>query len=152
MPAPACPLSVGDVAARSGVSVSTLHFYERRGLIESRRTSGNQRRYARDVLRRIAVIRIAQRVGIPLEAIRERLATLPEARAPTRADWARLSRRWRAELDARITALAQLRDTLDDCIGCGCLSLARCRLRNPHDRAAEAGPGAHWSAPEDAQR
>ncbi|MBS7458683.1 redox-sensitive transcriptional activator SoxR [Coralloluteibacterium stylophorae] len=143
----AFPLSVGDVAARSGVSVSTLHFYERRGLIESRRSVGNQRRYARDVLRRIAVIRIAQRVGIPLEAIRERLATLPDSRAPGRADWTRLSRQWRAELDGRIAALVQLRDTLDDCIGCGCLSLARCRLRNPHDRAADAGPGAHWRNP-----
>ncbi|MFC4728013.1 redox-sensitive transcriptional activator SoxR [Coralloluteibacterium thermophilus] len=138
---PAHVLSVGEVAARSGVAVSALHFYESKGLIRSMRTHGNQRRYPREVLRRIAVIRTAQRVGIPLEAIRAQLDTLPDGRTPTRADWARLSRRWREELDARIAQFTLLRDTLDDCIGCGCLSLNRCRLRNPGDAAAAEGPG-----------
>lgn len=134
-------LSVGEVAQRSGVAVSTLHFYEREGLIASHRTAGNQRRYARDVLRRVACIRVAQRVGVPLAEIRAALATLPTHAAPTRADWARLSAIWRADLDARLAQLKKLRDTLDDCIGCGCLSIDRCKLRNPLDRLAEQGPG-----------
>jgi MerR family redox-sensitive transcriptional activator SoxR len=112
-------LSVGEVARRSGVSVSTLHFYEPKGLISSRRTQGNQRRYTRDVLRRVAFIRVSQRVGIPLADIGAALATLPETAAPTRADWARLSAAWRADLDERMEQLRKLRDTLDDCIGCG---------------------------------
>lgn len=136
------PLSVGEVAQRSGVAVSTLHFYESKGLIHSERTAGNQRRYPRDMLRRIAIIRAAQRVGMPLATIREALASLPEARTPTRRDWARLSSAWREELDARIQQLVQMRDTLDDCIGCGCLSLDRCRLANPGDRLGEHGSGA----------
>ncbi|GAA5074197.1 redox-sensitive transcriptional activator SoxR [Lysobacter panacisoli] len=136
------PLSVGEVAKRSGVAVSTLHFYESKGLIQSERTAGNQRRYPRDMLRRIAIIRAAQRVGMPLSTIREALASLPEARTPTRRDWARLSSAWREELDARIEQLVQMRDTLDDCIGCGCLSLDRCRLANPGDRLGEHGSGA----------
>lgn len=136
-------LSVGDVARRSGVAVSTLHFYESRGLIESWRTEGNQRRYARDVLRRVAFIRVAQRVGISLEDIGAALATLPRGAAPGRADWERLSARWRADLDARIAQLRRLRDTLSDCIGCGCLSIDRCRLRNPWDELGERGPGPH---------
>ncbi len=134
-------LTVGEVAARSGVAVSALHFYEGKGLIRSMRTAGNQRRYARDVLRRIAIIKVAQRAGIPLASIREALASLPEARTPTVADWRRLSRHWRAELDARIARLTHLRDELDGCIGCGCLSLRQCPLRNPGDRLARKGPG-----------
>lgn len=141
-PSSARELTVGEVAARSGVSVSALHFYEAKGLIRSWRTAGNQRRYARDVLRRIAVIRVAQRAGIPLESIRKALSTLPDGRTPTAADWARLSRGWRAELDARIGRLTRLRDQLDGCIGCGCLSLRACPLRNPDDRMAALGPGA----------
>ncbi|MGQ4661009.1 redox-sensitive transcriptional activator SoxR [Lysobacter sp. F6437] len=135
-------LSVGQLAERSGVAVSALHFYETRGLIRSQRTAGNQRRFTRDTLRRVAVIRVAQRVGIPLATIREALATLPDDRTPTRADWSRLSTRWREELDARIRQLSQLRDTLDECIGCGCLSLQRCRLANPADELGRQGDGA----------
>ncbi|TWT20947.1 redox-sensitive transcriptional activator SoxR [Luteimonas wenzhouensis] len=136
-------LTVGEVAARSGVAVSALHFYEAKGLIRSVRTAGNQRRFPRDVLRRIAVIKVAQRTGIPLAQIREALSSLPEGRTPTVADWRRLSRRWRAELDARIARLVHLRDELDGCIGCGCLSLKQCPLRNPGDRMARLGPGAN---------
>lgn len=135
-------LTVGEVATRSGVAVSTLHFYEQKGLIHSLRTAGNQRRYRRDVLRRVAVIKVAQRIGIPLADILEALATLPEGRTPTVKDWARLSARWKAELDARITLLTQLRDQLSDCIGCGCLSVEVCRLRNPLDVLSEEGAGA----------
>jgi MerR family redox-sensitive transcriptional activator SoxR len=135
--------SVGELAARSGVAVSALHFYEREGLITSRRTAGNQRRYARDALRRVSFIRVAQRVGIPLAEIREALGRLPNGRAPTRADWEKLSAAWREDLDARIAQLKKLRDTLSDCIGCGCLSIDRCRLRNPADKLGHLGPGAH---------
>jgi MerR family redox-sensitive transcriptional activator SoxR len=134
-------LTVGEVAARSGVAVSTLHFYESKGLIESSRTDGNQRRYAREVLRRVAFIRVAQRVGISLADIAGALATLPTDGAPTRADWKRLSNVWRSELDERIEQMVKLRDTLDDCIGCGCLSIDRCRLRNPLDELATQGAG-----------
>jgi MerR family transcriptional regulator, redox-sensitive transcriptional activator SoxR len=134
-------LTVGQLSARAGVAVSALHFYESRGLIRSRRTSGNQRRYARDTLRRIAFIRVAQRVGIPLSTIAAALASLPESRTPTAADWAELSAGWRAELDLRIARLTQLRDDFTDCIGCGCLSLDRCHLANPSDRYAARGPG-----------
>lgn len=136
-------LSVGEVARRSGVAVSTLHFYETKGLISSSRTEGNQRRYSRDVLRRVAFIRVAQRVGIALAEIQAALATLPASAAPSREDWERLSANWRVELDERIAQLRKLRDTLDDCIGCGCLSIDRCRLRNPSDKLAEKGPGPH---------
>lgn len=134
-------LTVGEVATRSGVSVSALHFYERNGLIRARRTSGNQRRYRRDVLRRVALIRIAQRVGIPLADVRTALAELPEARTPTRRDWQHLSQRWRSELDERIHRLQQLRDDFTECIGCGCLSIDRCALANPEDALAAHGPG-----------
>ena len=134
-------LTVGQLAERSGVAVSALHFYEAKGLITSTRTTGNQRRYGRDTLRRVAFIRFAQRVGVPLAQIRDALAGLPEQRTPTRADWAQLSASWRAQLDARITALLRLRDDLSDCIGCGCLSLDRCALSNPGDTLANAGPG-----------
>ena len=134
-------LSVGEVARRSGVAVSTLHFYETKGLISSSRSEGNQRRYAREVLRRVAFIRVAQRVGIGLAEIATALAALPPKAAPSRADWTRLSANWRGELDERIAQLKKLRDTLDDCIGCGCLSIDRCRLRNPHDQLGDQGPG-----------
>lgn len=134
-------LSVGQLSARSGAAVSALHFYEAKGLISSRRTSGNQRRYTRDTLRRVAFVRAAQRVGIPLATIREALSELPEERTPTREDWARLSQAWRAELDERIRQLDRLRDHLTDCIGCGCLSLATCVLSNPHDAFGERRAG-----------
>jgi MerR family redox-sensitive transcriptional activator SoxR len=134
-------LAVGQVAARAGVNVSTLHFYERQGLISSYRTAGNQRRYRRDVLRRVGLIRIAQRVGIPLAEIRAVLELLPNQRTPTREDWERLTASWRADLDERIHRLRQLRDEFTDCIGCGCMSLARCPLANPDDMVARRGPG-----------
>ncbi|MFJ6572897.1 redox-sensitive transcriptional activator SoxR [Streptomyces sp. NPDC091292] len=134
-------LTVGQLSARSGVAVSALHFYESKGLIHSRRTSGNQRRYHRDTLRRVAFVRAAQRVGIPLATIRDALAELPEERTPTRADWARLSETWRSELDERIKQLGWLRDHLTDCIGCGCLSLENCVLSNPNDTFGETQTG-----------
>lgn len=134
--------TVGEVARRSGVAVSALHFYEAKGLIRSHRTAGNQRRYAPDVLRRVAVIKVAQEVGLPLAEIAAALDSLPDGRTPDRRDWARLSKGWRDALDRRIRRLEALRDGLDDCIGCGCLSIARCRLRNPGDRLAEEGTGA----------
>lgn len=134
-------LTVGQLAARSGVAVSALHFYEAKGLISSRRTPGNQRRYARDMLRRIAFIRISQRVGIPLATIRAALSRLPEERTPTRQDWAGLSAAWRGQLDNRIEELTRLRDDLTQCIGCGCLSLDRCSLANPEDVLSAEGAG-----------
>ena len=139
---PHAELTPGQVAQRSGVAVSALHFYEAEGLIHSRRTAGNQRRYARDTLRRVAFIRASQRVGIPLRSIKDALGTLPDGRTPTRSDWARLSRSWREDLDDRIRRLHDLRDQLDGCIGCGCLSIDRCRLYNPDDVQGREGPGA----------
>ncbi len=130
------------MAHRSGVAVSALHFYEREGLIHSRRTSGNQRRYPRETLRRVAFIRMSQRLGIPLARIREALATLPTDRSPTSKDWARLSAGWRDDIDERILHLQRLRDNLAGCIGCGCLSLKTCALSNPDDVLAGRGPGA----------
>ena len=135
-------LAVGELAARSGVAVTALHFYEREGLITSRRTPGNQRRFARSTLRRVAFIRASQRVGIPLARIRAALDTLPHDRPPGPEDWARLSAGWRADLDDRIARLQALRDQLTGCIGCGCLSLRSCGLANPGDVLAAAGPGA----------
>ncbi len=135
-------LTPGEMADRSGVAVSALHFYERQGLIVSRRTSGNQRRYPRESLRRVAFIRMSQRLGIPLARIREALATLPTDRVPTSKDWARLSAGWRQDLDDRILHLQRLRDNLTGCIGCGCLSLKTCALSNPGDVLADQGPGA----------
>ncbi|TPM32875.1 redox-sensitive transcriptional activator SoxR [Mesorhizobium sp. B2-3-4] len=140
--APVTELTVGQVARRSGVAVSALHFYEARGLIRSHRTSGNQRRYGRDVLRRVAVIRIAQEVGISLADIGAALAALPEGRTPTRDDWSLLSTAWRDELDHKIAQMKKLRDGLSDCIGCGCMSIDKCPLRNKGDRLAREGTGA----------
>ncbi|PPK93816.1 MerR family redox-sensitive transcriptional activator SoxR [Kineococcus xinjiangensis] len=134
-------LSVGEVSARSGVAVSALHYYERRGLITSTRTVGNQRRYPRHVLRRLALLRVAQRLGLPLARVADAFATLPADRAPSRRDWERLSREWRADLDERIAALERLRDDVTGCIGCGCLSMRTCRVMNPADAAAGRGPG-----------
>jgi MerR family redox-sensitive transcriptional activator SoxR len=135
-------LSIGQVADRSGVPHTALRFYEEKGLISSERSAGNQRRYSRSVLRRIAFIRAAQRVGLSLEDISAALATLPVDHAPTKADWARLSRDWQHELDARIDALQRLRDRLTGCVGCGCLSLRSCSLYNNDDELARFGPGA----------
>lgn len=137
-------LSVGELAARSGVAVSALHFYEAKGLIASLRTAGNQRRYPRSVLRRVAVIKVAQRMGVPLAEIAQALQALPASRTPTAADWRRMSAQWREGLQERIRLLTQLRDQLDGCIGCGCLSLKECPLRNAQDMLADAGPGPHF--------
>jgi MerR family transcriptional regulator, redox-sensitive transcriptional activator SoxR len=137
-------LTIGEVSARSGVSTSALRFYERQGLIETRRTGGNQRRYAAVTLRRVALIQAGKSAGIPLGRIHTALQTLPQERAPTKRDWERLSRAWREELDERIAALEAIRGRLTTCIGCGCLSLRTCGLLNPGDEAAAAGPGAHY--------
>src|SRR4051794_2363710 len=134
-------LAIGDLAARSGVAPSALRYYEREGLIRSTRTGGNQRRYLRSELRRVAFIKIAQQVGGSLEEIRGALAELPENRTPTKADWSRLSARWRKRLEERITLMERLRDQLTGCIGCGCLSMKRCQLINPQDQLAAEGPG-----------
>jgi MerR family transcriptional regulator, redox-sensitive transcriptional activator SoxR len=135
-------LTVGEVAGRSGFAASALRYYEREGLIEADRSSGGQRRYQRSVLRRLAFIRAARHVGLTLDEVRDLLARLPSSRTPTRADWTRISRLWRDRLDAEIDALVALRNGLDSCIGCGCLSLQRCRMSNPKDVAAAGGPGA----------
>lgn len=144
----AVELSVGDVARRSGLAVSALHFYEAEGLIRSHRTAGNQRRYVREVLRRVAIIKVAQRAGIPLKTIREAFKALPQERTPTVADWTRLSSAWKQELERRIDRLTRLRDHLNGCIGCGCLSVRDCPLHNPLDRLAEEGPGPRLLDPE----
>lgn len=141
-------LSVGEVAERSGVAVSAVHFYESKGLIQSQRNAGNQRRYSRDVLRRIAIIKVGQRLGIPLAEIQQAFAALPEQRTPTASDWQKLSARWRADLDERIARLTLLRDQMSSCIGCGCVSLRDCPLRNPWDELSERGPGAHLLEPD----
>ena len=135
------PLTVGEIAARSGVAVSAVRFYEAKGLIKSTRNAGNQRRFPRETLRRVAFIKVAQRLGIPLGSISAALKSLPEGRTPTAADWNRLSASWRALLDDRISKLQQLRDQLTSCIGCGCLSLKDCPLRNPLDSLSRQGPG-----------
>jgi MerR family transcriptional regulator, redox-sensitive transcriptional activator SoxR len=137
-------LSIGEVSARSGVAPSALRFYERERLIHSERTDGNQRRYQRPVLRRIAFIQAGRAAGITLGEIRVALDDLPTQRAPSRRDWERLSNRWRSDLDARIATLEALRDRLTSCIGCGCLSIDKCELLNPDDEAAERGAGAHY--------
>lgn len=136
-------LTVGQLSERSGVAVTALHFYESKGLIKSNRNAGNQRRYHREVLRRVALIKIAQRLGIPLATIGEALQALPDGRAPTAADWKNLSAQWRNDLDERISKLIWLRDQLNGCIGCGCLSMEACPLRNFGDVLGERGPGAH---------
>jgi MerR family transcriptional regulator, redox-sensitive transcriptional activator SoxR len=135
-------LTVGEVARRSGFAPSALRYYEREGLIGAQRSEGGQRRYQRSALRRLAFIRAARHVGLTLEEVRDALGQLPQSRTPTRADWARISRLWRERLDGQIEALAALRDGLDSCIGCGCLSLKQCRMLNPEDVAAAHGPGA----------
>ena len=140
-------LTIGELAERSGVATSALRYYEAQGLIESERTSGNQRRFRRATLRRVAFIRSAQRVGLTLDEIAEALATLPEGRTPTKADWARLSHSWWPRIDAQIEHLERLRDKLDSCIGCGCLSLRTCALSNPEDEVASRGPGAVFLEP-----
>ena len=136
--------SIGEVAARSGVATSAIRFYEEQGLLAARRTTGNQRRYDRSVLRRIALIQAGRAAGIPLSRIRVALDSLPAGRTPTRRDWERFSRRWRDDLDRRIATLEALRDRLTTCIGCGCLSIDRCELLNPEDEAADSGPGARY--------
>jgi MerR family redox-sensitive transcriptional activator SoxR len=140
-------LTIGQLAQRAGVATSAIRFYESRGLVHSRRTAGNQRRYEQSELRRVAFIRTAQRVGLSLDEIAEALATLPEGRTPTKADWARLSRAWRPRLDEQIERIERLRDKLDGCIGCGCLSLKNCALNNPDDEVAGRGPGAVFLEP-----
>jgi MerR family redox-sensitive transcriptional activator SoxR len=137
-------MTIGELAARSGVAPSALRFYEAQRLIAARRTSGNQRRYERPILRRIALIQAGRTAGIPLERIRAALETLPSNRTPSRRDWERLSRSWRADLDRQIATLQALRNRLTTCIGCGCLSIDRCSLLNPDDEAAKRGPGAHY--------
>jgi MerR family transcriptional regulator, redox-sensitive transcriptional activator SoxR len=135
-------LPIGEISSRSGVAASALRFYEDQGLISSRRTAGNQRQYQRSTLRRIAFVQAAQRVGLALSEIKTALDSLPDDRTPNRGDWSRLSRSWRSRLDERIAELERLRDELDSCIGCGCLSLQRCALYNKDDRLAARGPGA----------
>lgn len=135
-------LTVSEVAHRSGFAASALRFYEREGLITAGRSVGGQRRFERTVLRRLAFIRAARNVGLTLDEIAAALATLPDARTPTKADWTRLSHSWRRRLDEQIAALTKLRDGLDSCIGCGCLSLKRCAISNPSDVAAARGTGA----------
>jgi MerR family redox-sensitive transcriptional activator SoxR len=137
-------LTIGQVALRSGVAPSALRFYESEGLIHSQRTDGNQRRYDRSVLRRVAVVQAGRAAGIPLAAIGEALALLPAGKPPSKRDWERLSRAWRSDVEARIALLERVRDDLASCIGCGCLSLQSCRLFNPVDRAASAGSGARY--------
>jgi len=140
----AAELTIGELAARSGVAPSALRFYEQAGLIDPRRTEGNQRRYARATLRRIAFIRAGKAAGIPLKRIEAALSTLPRDRSPTREDWERLSHDWREDLDRRIATLEALRGRLTTCIGCGCLSIDACDLLNPDDEAAGLGSGAHY--------
>jgi MerR family redox-sensitive transcriptional activator SoxR len=148
-------LSIGEVSERTGVAVSALRFYDAEGFIPSVRSAGGQRRFSREVLRRIAFIRVAQTIGLTLDEIRDALATLPRGRTPTKADWGRLSRAWRPRLDEQIALLERLRDQLTSCIGCGCLSLQACALYNPDDLAATLGEGARFlmgDRPEDLPR
>ncbi len=144
MPALPNRLTIGEMASRSGVRTSTLRYYEERGLISSERTAGGQRRFARETVRRVAVIRAAQILGLTLEEIRRALNDLPRGRTPNRHDWERLSQTWRSSLDGRIAELEALRDRLSGCIGCGCLSLENCGIFNPGDRAADAGSGPQY--------
>ena len=142
-------LTIGEVAERTGIAPSALRFYETKGLISSERTDGNQRRYHRDMLRRISFIKVAQNVGLSLEDVAAALATLPDRRTPTKEDWSRLSRSWGPVLDEQIAVLQRLRDKLDGCIGCGCLSMKTCHLYTPDDAAASLGPGPRWVLTDD---
>ncbi|GBL04793.1 redox-sensitive transcriptional activator SoxR [Glaciecola sp. KUL10] len=135
-------LKVGDLAKRSGVAISTLHFYEKKGLIQSYRSGGNQRIYARSMLRRVAIIKVAQQLGMPLKDIKEAISVLPMNKTASNEDWKNLSTFWKTQLDSRILKLTNLRDELSNCIGCGCLSMNACALRNPDDELAELGSGA----------
>lgn len=137
-------LSIGALSERTGVAPSALRFYEAQGLIQAQRTDGGQRRYPREVIRRVSFIRIAQQAGLRLEEVHEALASLPGARTPTHADWDRLAATWRPRIDEQIALLERLRDRLAGCIGCGCLSLTACRIVNPDDRAGDAGPGPRY--------
>ncbi|MGH9095598.1 MAG: redox-sensitive transcriptional activator SoxR [Acidimicrobiales bacterium] len=141
---PAAELTIGAISERTGVATSALRFYETEGLIHATRSAGGQRRYTRDMIRRVSFVRTAQQVGLSLEEIRTALASLPDSRTPTRQDWHRLSVRWRPRLDAQIAMLERLRDRLDSCIGCGCLSLSSCKLLNADDAAARRGPGPRY--------
>lgn len=143
-------ITIGELAARSGIATSALRFYEERGLIHAERSAGGQRRYARSTLRRVAFIRIARQIGLSLDEIGQALGKLPDERTPTKADWARLSRAWRGRIDDQIATLQRLRDDLTGCIGCGCLSLQRCRLSNPQDVVASTGTGPRYLLGEDA--
>ena len=140
MPSPGL-VSIGELARRTGLSVSAIRFYEGRGLVAPLRSSGGQRLFLRSDIRRLSFLMIAQKLGLTLEQIRSEMDKLPEGRAPSLEDWEGISRQMRASLDARIDALIRTRDLLDGCIGCGCLSLSKCALYNPGDRAGEAGPG-----------
>ncbi|MFD0560167.1 MerR family redox-sensitive transcriptional activator SoxR [Stackebrandtia endophytica] len=140
-------LSVGQIAKRTGIAVSALHFYESQGLISAERTSGNQRRFRRHVLRRLSLIQVAKRMGIPLAEVAEVFAALPEDRMPSKRDWDRISRRWRAQLETRRRELERLERELTGCIGCGCVSLNRCRVLNPEDELGREGPGARRLPP-----
>jgi MerR family redox-sensitive transcriptional activator SoxR len=142
-------LTIGALSDRTGVATSALRFYEGEGLIHSTRSSGGQRRYTRETLRRVSFIRVAQQVGLSLDEIRAAMASLPDNRTPTEKDWKRLSTSWRPRIDAQIRLLERLRDRLDGCIGCGCLSLRFCRLLNPNDQAALRGPGPRYVLDED---
>ena len=142
-------LTIGQVARRTGVSLSALRYYEHEGLVHAERSPGGQRAYPRDALRRISFIRIAQTVGLSLDEIRQAMASLPEGRTPSKADWARLSASWRPRLDDQIASLVRLRDDLDSCIGCGCLSLRACRIYNPDDAASSLGAGPRYLLSDD---
>jgi MerR family transcriptional regulator, redox-sensitive transcriptional activator SoxR len=137
-------LTISELVARSGVPASALRYYETLGLIAAGRSAGNQRRYPRHILRRVAFVRAGRQLGLSLAEIRAALASLPDGKAPTRADWTRAARAWQSRLDEKIAELQRIRSTLTDCIGCGCLSLRRCALYNPQDAAAARGPGARW--------
>lgn len=145
-------LTIGELSERTDVAPSALRFYEAEGLIQASRSEGGQRRYHRDVLRRVSFIKVAQRVGLSLDEIRDAMASLPESRTPTKEDWAKLSRSWRPQLDDQIAVLERLRDRLDGCIGCGCLSLRVCGLFNPNDEAGASGPGPRYLLGEPPQR
>lgn len=142
-------LSIGALSERTGVAPSALRFYEAEGLIHSVRTGGNQRRYSRETIRRVSFVRVAQQVGLRLEEIREALDSLPQNRTPTHRDWERLASRWRPRIDAQIGLLERLRDRLDACIGCGCLSMGVCKLMNPDDAVAARGPGPRFLLDDD---